>query len=347
MINFALSKICVMRKILLTSLVVLGFVSSAFSQEEKEFSYIPQVCGTLRAKYEYQTDVKNARFQVRDARVGVKGWLAPFLDYKAEINLSEKGKIRTHDIYTRFHIGDEFKVTAGQFRVPISIDAARSPHVRLFANRSFIAKQVGNVFDIGVKGSYQSKKIPFGAEFGIYNGMDYSLSDEVWLRHFLYVGRVLYDYKGLNIVAAAMTNKPDLYRINMYEGCVSYTFDRFFFECEYVYKDFLKTSTASVHAYNIMGMYSLPIKSKYFNKMMFLGRYDGMTDNSDGFADESGNLTVDDSARKRVTVGTTLAYHQKVRAELRLNYEYYFYDDNVEIDPSDHSKFVAEVMFNF
>ena len=55
MINFALSKLCVMRKILLTSLIVFGFVLSAFSQEEKEFSYIPQVGGTLRAKYEYQT----------------------------------------------------------------------------------------------------------------------------------------------------------------------------------------------------------------------------------------------------------------------------------------------------
>lgn len=347
MINFALGKLCVMRKILLTSLIVFGFVSSAFSQEEKEFSYIPQVGGTLRAKYEYQTDVKNSRFQVRDARVGVKGWLAPFLDYKAAINLSEKGKIRTHDLYTRFHIGEEFKVTAGQFRVPISVDAARSPHSRLFANRSFIAKQVGNVFDIGVKGSYQSKKIPFGAEFGVYNGMDYSLSDEVWLRHFLYVGRLNYNYKGLNIVAAAMTNKPDLYRINMYEGCISYTFDRFFFEGEFVYKDYLKTTTSSVYSYNIMGMYCLPIKSKYMNKLMFMGRFDAMTDNSDGFSDESGNLIIDDSARKRVSVGTTLAYHQKVKAELRLNYEHYFYEDGVEIGPSDHSKLVAEVMFYF
>ena len=34
-------------------------------------------------------------------------------------------------------------------RVPFTIDAHRSPHVRFFANRSFIGKQVGDVRDVG------------------------------------------------------------------------------------------------------------------------------------------------------------------------------------------------------
>ncbi len=34
-------------------------------------------------------------------------------------------------------------------RVPFTIDAHRSPHLQYFANRSFIAKQVGNVRDVG------------------------------------------------------------------------------------------------------------------------------------------------------------------------------------------------------
>ena len=51
--------------------------------------------------------------------------------------------------------------------------------------------------------------------------------------------------------------------------------------------------------------------------------------------------------RKRATVGVTLGYYKKVSAELRLNYEKYFYGDNVEIGVSDHDKFVAELMINF
>ena len=48
-----------------------------------------------------------------------------------------------------------------------------------------------------------------------------------------------------------------------------------------------------------------------------------------------------------VSLGVTLGYYKKVKAELRLNFEKYFYDDGVEIAPSDHDKLVAEIMFNF
>ena len=126
-------------------------LSDVNAQDNK--SWMPEIGGTLRVKYEYQTDEGNSRFQVRDARLNAKGWLTSFIDYKMEINLSDKGKIKTHDMFARLHFGKdkEWKLTLGQFRVPISIDAARSPHLRWFANRSFVGKQVGNVFDVGGK----------------------------------------------------------------------------------------------------------------------------------------------------------------------------------------------------
>ena len=103
----------------------VSVVGHTHAQDNKK-SWIPTIGGTLRTKFEYQTDVKNSRFQVRDARIGASGWLTEFVDYKLQINLSDKGKIRTHDLFARLHFFDnQFQFTGGQFRVPISVDAAR------------------------------------------------------------------------------------------------------------------------------------------------------------------------------------------------------------------------------
>lgn len=56
-------------------------------------------------------------------------------------------------------------------RVPFTIDAHRSPHLQYFANRSFIAKQVGNVRDVGASASWTfNDRMPITLEGGIFNG---------------------------------------------------------------------------------------------------------------------------------------------------------------------------------
>lgn len=338
-------------KLVVKTLYFLIAALSAFeasAQTDSRRQWMPEVEGTLRAKFEYQTDINDSRFQVRDARVGVKGWLTDFVDYKLQINLSEKGKIRAHDLFARLHFfDDQFQFTAGQFRVPISVDAARSPHVRWFANRSFVGKQIGNVFDIGAKATYKPSHVPVTAEFGVFNGRSYSLADEVWLRHYLYVGHLKFKKAGFEVNVGAMTTKPQDVRIDMYDATVAYGYRRFAAECEYMYKRFSDPSFSPVHAFNGMAMYALPVESKYLNQVRFLGRFDMMTDDSDGYVNDSGDIEMTDVARKRVTAGVTLGYYQKVNMELRFNYEKYFYGDGVEIGPSDHDKVVAELMINF
>ena len=62
-------------------------------------------------------------------------------------------------------------VTTGQMRVPFTIDAHRSPHQQYFPNRSFIAKQVGNVRDVGFTVGYTlPTNIPITVEGGLFNG---------------------------------------------------------------------------------------------------------------------------------------------------------------------------------
>lgn len=56
-------------------------------------------------------------------------------------------------------------------RVPFTIDAQRSPHLQYFANRSFIAKQVGNVRDVWVTISRTFENATLiTLEGGIFNG---------------------------------------------------------------------------------------------------------------------------------------------------------------------------------
>lgn len=110
--------------------------------------------GTIRSKYEYQTQENEGRFEVRNARVSVDGKLSPIIGYKAEIDLCDEGKIKMLDAYTRLKPAQGLQLTLGQMRVPFTIDAHRSPHQQYFANRSFIAKQVGNVRDVGFAAGY-------------------------------------------------------------------------------------------------------------------------------------------------------------------------------------------------
>ena len=101
--------------------------------------------GTIRSKYEYQTSEGEGRFEVRNARISVDGSLSPVISYKAEIDLCDEGKIKMLDAYTRLKPVQGLQFTIGQMRVPFTIDAHRSPHQQYFANRSFIAKQVGKI----------------------------------------------------------------------------------------------------------------------------------------------------------------------------------------------------------
>ena len=112
------------------------------AQQSDNVDYKPKIEGTIRGKFEYQPDDQKGRFEVRTARFSLTGKVAPRVSYKAEIDLSDEGKIKMLDAYTRLVPLDNVQFTIGQMRVPFTIDAHRSPHEQYFANRSFIAKQV-------------------------------------------------------------------------------------------------------------------------------------------------------------------------------------------------------------
>ena len=57
--------------------------------------------GQSGAKYEFQTETNESRFEVRNARFSVSGNVHPIVAYKAEIDLSDEGSIKMLDAYAR------------------------------------------------------------------------------------------------------------------------------------------------------------------------------------------------------------------------------------------------------
>lgn len=236
-----------------------------------------QVHGTVRGKFEYQPEIGKGRFEVRNARFSLSGDLLPAVAYKAEIDLSDEGSIKMLDAYVRLGmLRRRLSFTIGQMRVPFTIDAHRSPHEQYFANRSFIAKQAGNVRDAGAY----------------------------------------------------------------------YEHGRWHVEGEYLRKEYADGLFPGVNAVDAFVCRDFPLR-RWFRKVSVLARYDYMSDHSDGLFGEGGVLETDDARRHRLTGGLTFSLGLPFTADIRLNYEAYFYRESVRPALSEQDKLVVELMCRF
>lgn len=310
--------------------------------------YIPEIHGTIRAKYEYQPEMGASRFEVRNARASLTGNVLPMVAYKAEIDLCDEGSIRMLDAYTRIFPLKNLNFTIGQMRVPFTIDAHRSPHQQYFANRSFIAKQVGNVRDVGATLCYQLEEgFPFVVEGGLFNGSGLT-NQKRWQKTLNYSVKTQFLFTPqMNLTLGVQTVKPDEVRIHMYNVGMYYNIAGFHIEGEYLYKHYEDRAFENMHAVNSFVNYDLKLP-RIFNKMSFLVRYDMMTDHSTGnTVPENGKLEVDDYKRHRLTGGLTFSLGKAFVADIRLNYEKYFYRSGAVPKESEQDKLVIEFMTRF
>ena len=234
----------------LSMLLALPAAADEGKEGKPKTDYRPVVHGTLRGKYEYQPEEKAGRFQVRTARVSIEGKVAPVVAYKAEIDLSDEGKIKMLDAYTRLSPLKGFDFTIGQMRVPFTIDAHRSPHQQYFANRSFIAKQVGNVRDVGM-----------------FNGSGLTDQKDFWTNNINYSAKAQWQLpKGFSVTLSAQKIRPEHISVNMYDGGITYQAGRWMIEAEYLYKHYTKDAFQDVNAFDGFICYDLPLK-KVFSKI--------------------------------------------------------------------------------
>ena len=309
------------------------------------FSYKPVLSGTIRGKFEYLTEESLGRFEVRNARLSVKGWVMPMIDYVAQFDFSDEGVFKTLDAYGRIHFKDYANIMIGQMRMPFSVDATRGPHLLYFATRSFVAKQVGNVRDVGVKLTLMPFDLPLSMEIGAFNGTGFS-GQKQWKKDFAYSGKVNYKLGNVKFETGFESVIPDSVRMNIFDTSVSWKYDRWFIEGEYMNKHYAHSMFDNVNAYTVMVNYTLPLP-KVFNSVTFGSRFDGMDNHSNGVRDDSGHLIINDVARKRLTCGATLSFEKLFKADLRINYEKYFYDNAAIVKESEQDKIVMELMIHF
>lgn len=338
-----------MKKAIIVILCLFAVVTVSTGAEKAKSPYIPDFHGTIRAKYEYEPTINKGRFEIRNARLSVEGKIIPIVRYKAEIDLSDEGSIKMLDAYIRLQPKERLKFTFGQMRVPFSIDAHRSLHLQYFANRSFIAKQVGNVRDVGVAASWTfGARTPITLEGGIFNGSGLTNFKNFWTSDYNFsLKSQICLWRQFNIVLSCQKAKASDVNTYMYDGGIYWENSRWHIEAEYLRKHYANDAFRPVNAVDAFAAYRLPLKR---NKMAlsFLGRYDYMSDHSKGSKDENGILLVDDPERHRLTGGMTLSLGKgALQADIRLNYEQYFYNKGVEPSISEQNKIVLEFVAHF
>jgi hypothetical protein len=319
----------------------------AQAQHDSVSLYRPSVDGTIRAKYEYQPQTSSGRFEVRNARFSLSGNVSADVSYRAEIDLSDEGSIHMLDAFARYRTTPSLYFTIGQMRVPFTIDAHRSPHQQYFANRSFIAKQVGNVRDVGATLLYVShSSFPFIIEAGLFNGSGLTNQKDYWAKHLNYSAKLqLPILKNMNLVLSSQSIRPDSISIHLHDVGINWHPGRLMVEGEFLYKTYEHSAYKDVKAFDSFVNYDIPLR-KIFRKVSLLARYDSMTDHSNGIRTK-GLLTTTDVERKRLTGGLTFSLAAPFIADIRLNYEKYFYRHSDTPKVSERDKMVIEMMVRF
>ncbi len=354
-----------MRVIIFVAFLVLLFFGVAQAQN------LPQIHGILRGKYEYQPEMEAGRFEVRNARLSASGKLPQSSEYKLEVDLCDESSIKMKDAWVRLNPWKTLRLTVGQQRMPFSIDAHRNPSAQYFANRSFIAKQVGDMRDVGFQAGYdiinkENRKV-LSLDAGVFNGSNLDNQKSAWFSSPAYSARIQYfPIRQLAIV-------PSIQHQQIAERKASYTsldFGTYYEACgwhieaEYLHKSYSEDAFADCSAVDVMAIYKHKMRSEksLVESISCLGRYDWMQDHSSGKSgftstelstgtkdatDIPTTLALTDAERHRMTLGTTLHIRNPYfPTDLRFNYEKYWYPHDGAKE-SEQDKLVCELMIKF
>jgi len=294
---------------------------TGYSQAEKVLSdeYKPVIFGILKTKAEYDLDNSKVRFEVRNARFGARGKMNPYFSYKAEIDLSDEGKIKMLDAYVKFTPLQGLDFYMGQRKIPFSTDYIRNPAENIFANRSFLAKYINDgMRDIGFYVNYKfNGDFPVDITVGGVNGT--GNNNPQWIDKPNLVGRILAGHDDAfrlasNIYYGQATNRKYL---AMFGEEVRYAAGHFFIESEYISSNW--TDTLSVRRHDdglyIQSYYNFKVNNSIICLLTPTARWDFM----------GASIFKGTTDANRLTLGLNTGFAPKqFTAEIRVNYEKYF-----------------------
>ncbi|NMC41571.1 MAG: hypothetical protein GYA43_10470 [Bacteroidales bacterium] len=288
-----------------------------FSQAGSE--YLPDIDGVLKTKVEYDLDNLLLRFEVRNARFGVRGKINSYFSYRAELDLSDEGRIKMLDAYIRFEPVNRLSFFMGQRKIPFSTDYIRNPAENIFANRSFLAKYINDgLRDIGFYVNYRtSGSFPVDMTLGVVNGT--GNNNPQWIEKPYIAARVTAGKDdGFRLAGNAYAGEAmDKIHLRMYGAEVRYSAGNLFLETEYIYRGWSDTLSVRQHddGWYLHGYYNFKVKDEMLRVITPTARYDKMGSSVFGRNTEA----------DRLTLGVNFVFEPKqFTAEIRFNYENYF-----------------------
>lgn len=316
------------------------------SMAEKSI-YIPTLSGTLRARYEYLTQQNKSAFKVRNLRLGIDGYVAPIMSYRGEVDFADWGKVILVDAYVKVAPVNGLYFSMGQLRMPFTIAAHRHPCQEYFVNRPFLAKHTG-IRDVGLVGGYTLPKIPLTVQGSFFNCSGTGENKAFFTNTYGFTVKLISPFLP-NWYLSASTARLKRGIARSQDWDIGGYFDNglWHVEAEYLRKNYVHNVFKPVNSYEFFIWRNIPIEKKMIEGVSMALRYDYMSDHSTGIPDDNGKLIVDNPECHRLTAGATLSLQTKLQADIRLNYEKYFYNKGIDPGPSGGDRLVLEVIAHF
>jgi hypothetical protein len=305
---------------LLSIFIVISLCTTLYGQEitENKQEYLPDINVILKTKLELDLDNSLLRFEVRNARFGLKGTINDYMSYKVEIDLSDEGVMKMLDAYIRFTPVRNLDFYLGQRKIPFSTDYMRNPAENIFANRSFLAKYINDgMRDIGFYADYKfTGSFPVGILIGAVNGT--GNNNPQWISRPNLVGRIISGQDTgfrtiLNTYYGEAKNKE---KLAMVGAEVRYANASFLIESEYIRRNWTDTLSLRQHddGLYIHSYYNFLLRNKVVHLISPTIRWDFIGNSVFGRSVDA----------KRITLGVNIGFEpRQFYSEIRLNYENY------------------------
>lgn len=334
---------------LFSTILLFTGILSVKANDSTSVNYMPEFHATLKPRVEFDADNGAARFQVRNARLGALGNITKELSYKLEVDFCDRGKIKVLDAYAGLQVIKGLQFQLGQIVIPFGIDAPRANFDYIFGDLSYVGLFNGAIRGCGAKINYTIPKTGLNLSGSVYNNYEMTVQN-VWQKSMSAAVEGRYSIGPITPVVGFETCVPDEVRINSLDCALLFTRGRWQVEGEYMMKHYASNSFKTAHAYNVLARYTMPVRVGVFNRLTFQGRFDGMTDYSDGTRDSKGRLITSGTESKRASIGTTLGYSKgQFLTYLRLDYYHTFIPGNVSspIPAEGANKLLAEIVVHF
>jgi hypothetical protein len=308
------------RFILFSFLFILSSWFTLFSQDStaKRSEYRPDIDGVIKTKAEFDLNHSTLRFEVRNARFGVKGKINDYMSYKVELDLSDEGKTKVMDVYVRFTPVANLDLYMGQRKIPFSTDHMMNPAENIFANRSFLAKYINEgMRDIGFYAAYKiTGRIPVDMIAGAVNGT--GNNNPQWVGKPNLAARVTAGPdQGLRVAGNLYYGNIEYHdHLALFGGEMRYTNGSFLIESEYISKNWTDTTSVRQHedGLYIHSYYNFNLNKKMIYMITPTARWD--------FIGKSVFENIIEASR--LTFGINIGFEpRQFYSEIRVNYENY------------------------